>query len=200
MCSYEANAMYRRSRCHAMLMRRHTVCQSASCCGTASGDYGTKPFALGRLDLDNSKVCRSLPTLAGETGGIGAERDMRFSHRRPMFTGQPVSRQCSSQPPLPWLQSSGKERYVFFSFPHISIDAAGNVGVISRPGRPGASCACGALNQALIDIKQHGIADSCESPGGAMHTHLRSCRFLCPSVRQRWIHPVPICLKTPRDF
>ncbi len=39
----------------------------------------------------------------------------------------------------------GKERYVFFSFPHIAIDSTGKVGVISRPNRPGASAACGAL-------------------------------------------------------
>ena len=61
---------------------------------------------------------------------------------------------------------------MFFSFPHISIDAAGNVGAISRPGRPGASCTCGALSQALIDIKQHVLADSCERPGGALQTHM----------------------------
>lgn len=65
-----------------------------------------------------------------------------------------------------WRQGSGKERYVFFSFPHISIDAAGNVGAISRPGRPGQSCACGALQQALIDIQLQGLADNCKSPGG----------------------------------
>ncbi len=39
----------------------------------------------------------------------------------------------------------GKERYVFFSFPHIAIDSDGKVGAVSRPNRPGASAACGAL-------------------------------------------------------
>ena len=43
------------------------------------------------------------------------------------------------------VQSSGKERYVFFSFPHIGIDSKGVVGNISRPGRAGMSCACGAV-------------------------------------------------------
>ena len=38
----------------------------------------------------------------------------------------------------------GRERYVFFSFPHIAVDEAGNIGAIYRPGRPGRSCACGA--------------------------------------------------------
>lgn len=43
------------------------------------------------------------------------------------------------------LAPQGKERYVFFSFPHIAIDSDGNVGAVSRPNRPGASAACGAL-------------------------------------------------------
>jgi hypothetical protein len=43
----------------------------------------------------------------------------------------------------------GKERYVFFSFPHIGICSEGEVGQIHRPGRSGASSACGALIGAL---------------------------------------------------
>lgn len=65
------------------------------------------------------------------------------------------------------VQGSGKERYVFMSFPHISINAAGDVGAISRPGRPGQSCACGALNGALSDIKASGLKANCKKPGGA---------------------------------
>jgi len=65
----------------------------------------------------------------------------------------------------PVSKGSGKERYVFFSFPHISVDARGNVGAISRPGRPGDSCACGALNKALIDIKAEGVDANCKVPG-----------------------------------
>lgn len=38
---------------------------------------------------------------------------------------------------------------MFFSFPHIAIDSEGKVGAISRPGRAGASSACGALIGAL---------------------------------------------------
>ena len=34
---------------------------------------------------------------------------------------------------------------MFFSFPHIGIDSKGAVGNISRPGRAGMSCACGAV-------------------------------------------------------
>ena len=61
--------------------------------------------------------------------------------------------------------SSGKERYVFFSFPHIAIDAAGAVGAIARPGRPGGSCACGALDAALGDIRREGLEANCLQPG-----------------------------------
>ena len=63
-------------------------------------------------------------------------------------------------------QGSGKERYVFLSFPHISVDAMGTIGAISRPGRPGQSCACGALNAALADIKSTGLKANCKRPGG----------------------------------
>nr|AXF41556.1 LCI70 protein [Chlorella sp. ArM0029B] len=45
------------------------------------------------------------------------------------------------------------------------IDARGNVGAISRPGRPGVGCACGALNKALADIRKDGLASNCRIPG-----------------------------------
>lgn len=45
--------------------------------------------------------------------------------------------------------SSSRERYVFFSYPHIAIDDEGNLGKIHRPGRAGESAACGALLTAL---------------------------------------------------
>lgn len=60
---------------------------------------------------------------------------------------------------------SGKERYVFFSFPHIAIDATGEVGAINRPGRPGKSCACGAVAGALAAIKSDGVDANCKVPG-----------------------------------
>jgi len=64
-------------------------------------------------------------------------------------------------------QSEGlvKERYAFFSFPHIGVDSTGKVGSISRPGQPGASGACGALIAALGQIKDAGLAASCAEPG-----------------------------------
>lgn len=42
-----------------------------------------------------------------------------------------------------------RERYVFFSFPHIGITPEGKPGTVPRPGREGESVACGALAAAL---------------------------------------------------
>jgi Limiting CO2-inducible proteins B/C beta carbonyic anhydrases len=39
----------------------------------------------------------------------------------------------------------GRERYVYYAFPHIAIGAQGEFGVYYRPGRQHASHACGAL-------------------------------------------------------
>ena len=64
------------------------------------------------------------------------------------------------------LCSSNKERYIFLSFPHISINASGEVGPMSRPGRPGQSCACGALIKATNEIKSEGLTCNCKIPGG----------------------------------
>lgn len=41
--------------------------------------------------------------------------------------------------------SDKRDKYVFFTFPHIAIDSEGVVGAIHRPGREGDSSACGAL-------------------------------------------------------
>ena len=64
------------------------------------------------------------------------------------------------------LCASGRERYVFFSFPHISINSRGEVGPMSRPGRPGQSCACGALIKSTNDIRSEGLTCNCKIPGG----------------------------------
>ena len=63
------------------------------------------------------------------------------------------------------LQVNGRERYVFFSFPHIAIDSEGQVGAISRPGRAGKSCACGALAACLSQFTSEGYAKHCKVPG-----------------------------------
>jgi hypothetical protein len=62
-------------------------------------------------------------------------------------------------------QESGKERYVFFSFPHIAISPYHDPGVLCRPGRPGKSGACGALIKGLSDLKEQGLVENCKTPG-----------------------------------
>ena len=69
---------------------------------------------------------------------------------------------------------------MFLSFPHISVDAMGTVGAISRPGRPGQSCACGALNAALADIKATGLKANCKRPGGEGPLHMITFTSLSP--------------------
>lgn len=88
------------------------------------------------------------------------------------------------------MQGSGKERYVFMSFPHISVNAVGTVGAISRPGRPGQSCACGALNGALTDLKATGLAANCRKPGGASLSHCTPSLTAFPAA----------CLKATPSF
>jgi len=65
----------------------------------------------------------------------------------------------------PICETSGRERYVFFTFPHIAIDSEGTVGSISRPGRSGTSCACGALVKCLGELKAEGVGNNCKVPG-----------------------------------
>jgi hypothetical protein len=60
------------------------------------------------------------------------------------------------------LLQNGKEHYVFFAFPHIGINSAGEIGAITRPGRPVKSCACGALQKALIELKAEGYSKNCK--------------------------------------
>ena len=57
---------------------------------------------------------------------------------------------------------------MFFSFPHIGIDSKGVVGNISRPGRAGMSCACGAVIKSLSDFKSEGLTCNCKEPGGVL--------------------------------
>jgi hypothetical protein len=68
---------------------------------------------------------------------------------------------------LPCLMQ-GKERFVFFSFPHIAIDSDGKVGAVSRPNRPSASSACGAL----IDVSV-GSVSAC----AALRVHRQQPRW-----------------------
>ncbi|KAI8472832.1 MAG: low-CO2-inducible protein [Monoraphidium minutum] len=65
----------------------------------------------------------------------------------------------------PLCPEDGRERYVFFSFPHTAIDEGGELGAITRPNRPGESCACGALAKALKELQVEGLQPNCRVPG-----------------------------------
>lgn len=86
------------------------------------------------------------------TNGLGAVLTCGVTGIKAGLSHSPVSKDA-------------RERYVFFSFPHIAIDMEGQQGGICRPNRPGRSCACGALQKALIELKAEGITRSTKIPG-----------------------------------
>lgn len=49
-----------------------------------------------------------------------------------------------------------REKYVFFSYPHVSVSSTGELGVVSRAARPG-SHACGAILKVLGEVKKCGV-------------------------------------------
>jgi hypothetical protein len=51
----------------------------------------------------------------------------------------------------------GRERYVFYSLPHIAINKEGRIGICKRRGRKGESIACGALD---VFQKEISVSDS----------------------------------------
>ena len=51
----------------------------------------------------------------------------------------------------------GKERYLYFAFPHIGIDEYGAYGNCRRPGRNDMSQACGALINVIQDLSQGSV-------------------------------------------
>lgn len=57
--------------------------------------------------------------------------------------------------------------------PHIGIDDSGEVGAISRPGRPKVSHACGALLKALGEVKSEGIGRNFAIPGATLRWELQ---------------------------
>jgi hypothetical protein len=72
-------------------------------------------------------------------------------------------------PLLLLLLQDARERYVFFSFPHIAMDMEGQLGGIFRPNRPGRSCACGALQK---------VCCCAAAGGGGWRRGYKSSRFV----------------------
>lgn len=57
----------------------------------------------------------------------------------------------------------GKERYVFYSLPHIAIDGEGRLGVCVREGRLAESGACGALGIFQKELAQGRVSGAIEN-------------------------------------
>ena len=103
--------------------------------------------------------------------------------------GQP--RSAALQPHMPWQSHSPTLFCLQPLASACSINSVGDVGPMSRPGRPGQSCACGALIKATGEIKAEGVMCNCEIPGGEQL--LPACTPDCPAT---WLagHLPPIML------
>jgi hypothetical protein len=67
----------------------------------------------------------------------------------------------------------GRERYVFFTLPHVAIGDDGEQGVVMREGRPEPSSACGALLALLGDLRE-GSLDTQLAPDDVEQSLLRA--------------------------
>lgn len=67
----------------------------------------------------------------------------------------------------PVCSSTGKERYVFFSYPHVGIHPtkADALGFVTRKGREEYGTACGALIKCLNELKAEGVEQNAKVPG-----------------------------------
>ena len=91
--------------------------------------------------------------------------------------GQP--RSAALQPHMPWQSHSPTLFCLQPLASACSINSVGDVGPMSRPGRPGQSCACGALIKSTNDLKTEGLTCNCKIPGGE-HL-LPACTPDCPA-------------------
>merc|ERR1719284_145061 len=64
----------------------------------------------------------------------------------------------------PKVSENAREQYIFFSFPHIGVNMAGEAGEISRAGRAG-SHACGALLKVMKELHAEEAGCSCHKLG-----------------------------------
>ena len=70
------------------------------------------------------------------------------------------------------VQKNSRERYIFFSFPHVAVDSSGGLGSIQRPGREACSSACGALKAALGHFQGQGVTGTA---GGELFPPIPGC-------------------------
>ena len=67
----------------------------------------------------------------------------------------------------PVCKETGKERYVFFSYPHIGIhpNKEDPLGFVNRKGRTDYGTACGALIKCMTELKKEGLEYNLKKPG-----------------------------------
>lgn len=71
----------------------------------------------------------------------------------------------------------GRHRLVAFAFPHIGVDARDSVGAVTRPGVPGSTAACGAIDvarQALVGGVSGVVLDPHDVEASLLVARLRS--------------------------
>ena len=70
----------------------------------------------------------------------------------------------------PVCKQTGKERYVFFSYPHIGIHPTKEdpIGFVARKGREDYGTACGALIKCMHELNKEGVESNKKQPG--VHT------------------------------
>lgn len=107
-----------------------------------TGETSIAMLNLCRDEITNS-FKKKIETIFGtpfNTHGLGGVLTCGVTGMKAGLSHSPVAN--------PW----SRERYIFLSFPHIAINASGEVGKISRAARPN-SHACGALLKLLSDFK-----------------------------------------------
>ena len=101
---------------------------------------------IAAVDVCRDEISQPFVTLVKETWG---EPFDLCSLAAMFFAGKTALKAAMHHSPI----VKGRERYVFYAFPHIAIGSKGQVGVCKRTGRKGISKACGALNVFLGELQ-----------------------------------------------
>lgn len=109
--------------------------------------YGfTAANTIASVDVCRDEISQPLVTLIKDKWG---EAFNLCSLAAMFFAGKTALLAAMHHAPI----VGGKERYVYYAFPHIAIGAKGELGVCKRRGRKEVSNACGALNVFLKELK-----------------------------------------------
>lgn len=101
----------------------------------------------------------------------------------------------------PVCKETGKERYIFFSYPHIGIHPTKDdpIGFVNRKGRSDYGTACGALIKCMHELKVEGLEANKKSPG--VHTPEDIEYSILKQRLARTIPPnTPLTLQTVTEY